>query len=143
MAYGISPGLPLVVTPADGTYGLLKVTPDAIIQDFKNLVLTSPGERIMDPEFGVGIRQFLFEPQNSFVYDEIQGRLEEQVDRYLPVIKILGVSFNVSNDVIASDMIDNGILYIKIVFEIVTLNITSSLILPVATGDFGDYIEGI
>jgi len=137
MAYGITPGLPLVVTSTDGVYGLLKVAPDAIVQDFKNLVLTSPGERVMDPEFGVGIRQFLFEPQNSFVYDEIQGRLEEQVNRYLPFIKILGVSFNVSNDTLASDMIDNGILYIKIVFEIVSLDITSSLILPVATGGNG------
>tara|TARA_Y100000310_G_scaffold344601_2_gene458245 strand:+ start:2562 stop:2972 length:411 start_codon:yes stop_codon:yes gene_type:complete len=128
MASGIGPDLPLVVTSADGAYGLIKVAYEALVQDFKNLVLTSPGEKIMDPEFGVGIRNFLFEPQDSLIYDEIHGRVEEQVAKYLPSIKILGMEFNVSNDTTASDMIDNGILYVKIVFRITTLDLTSSLI---------------
>jgi len=123
-----------------GAYGLLKETYDAIIQDFKNLVLTSPGEKVMDSEFGVGIRNFLFEPQDSLVYDEIHGRLEDQVRRYLPFIKILGVAFNVSDNTIGSDMVDNGMLYIKIVFQITTLDITASLMVPISTGD---YISGV
>ena len=29
-----------------------------IKQNLKMLILTNPGERVMDPEFGVGIKQF-------------------------------------------------------------------------------------
>ena len=33
---------------------------DLVRQNFKNLLLTIPGERMMDPDFGVGIQRFLF-----------------------------------------------------------------------------------
>ena len=32
----------------------------------KNLLLTSPGENISDPNYGVGIRQFLFEMNDDY-----------------------------------------------------------------------------
>tara|TARA_R110000824_G_scaffold209475_3_gene395268 strand:- start:321 stop:737 length:417 start_codon:yes stop_codon:yes gene_type:complete len=136
MAYGISPALPLTVTYADGPYRLTKSAPEAIIQNFKNLVLTNPGERIMDPEFGVGIRQFLFEQQGTFVYDEIQSRLSQQVSRYMPTVQIVQVIFNdmPENNLTTSDAIDQGILYVKIVFRITPMDITAALLLPISTG---------
>jgi|10_taG_2_1085330.scaffolds.fasta_scaffold49195_2 phage baseplate assembly protein W len=136
MAYGISPALPLTVSYTDGPYGLTKAAPEAIIQNFKNLVLTNPGERVMDAEFGVGIREYLFEQQNSMIYEEIQTRLSEQVGKYMPSIKIVGVVFNDSPDINISraDLIDQNILYVKIVFRIVPMNITAALLLPISTG---------
>jgi len=138
MASGITPDLPLEVTPSDGAYALIKTPAEAIVQDLKNLILTIPGEKMMDPDFGVGLRRYLFEQQDSAVYVEIQTRLSEQVDKYLPVIRILGVSFNVSNDSVPSDMIDNGILYMRLVFEITSLSLVTSLDIGV-----GDYVSGI
>ena len=134
MAYGISPALPLVYTAPDGPYGLTKTIPEALIQNFKNLVLTNPGERMMDPEFGVGITQFLFEQQNSFVYSKIRTRLGEQVARYLPSIKLVEVLFNDASGFSLASQTDNNILYVKIVFRIEPLNITAALLLPVSTG---------
>ena len=46
---GISPALPLTYTKADGPYGLNKNIRDAIQQNFKNLLLTTKGERVMIP----------------------------------------------------------------------------------------------
>ena len=40
---------------------LTKTMMEVIKQNFKNLVLTNPGERVMLTDFGVGIRRFLFE----------------------------------------------------------------------------------
>ena len=134
MAYGISPALPLVYTGADGPYGLTKTIPEALVQNFKNLVLTNPGERMMDPEFGVGITQYLFEPQNTFVYAEIKTRLGEQVSKYMPSIKIVDVFFNDAQGLSISSQTDNNILYVKIVFRIEPLNITAALLLPISTG---------
>ena len=59
--YGISPKLPLIVNDLDGHYGLNKTIRQAIKQNFKNLILTSPGERVMDIQFGVGLRNYFFE----------------------------------------------------------------------------------
>ena len=57
---GISPKLPLTRDKQDG-YALNKTELDSIKQNVKMVVLTSPGERVMDPSFGVGIRKYLFE----------------------------------------------------------------------------------
>ena len=64
MAVGISVKLPLRVTGEDGAYALHKYLIGVVKQNFKNLVLTSPGERFMDPNFGVGAFALLFENYN-------------------------------------------------------------------------------
>ena len=33
---------------------------ESVIESIKNILMTKPGERIMEPEFGVNIDQFLF-----------------------------------------------------------------------------------
>ena len=51
--------LPLTLDSTDG-FGMIKTIRDMIKQNLKMLVLTNPGERVMEPDFGVGISQFLF-----------------------------------------------------------------------------------
>jgi len=89
---GFSPKLPLSRDKIDG-YRLTKTPREVIKQNFKNLVLTSPGERIMLPEFGVGLRRYLFEPQNTVVMRDIRGRIQDQVSQYMPYIKVNEVRF--------------------------------------------------
>ena len=69
---GISPKLPLVTDPADGPYLLTKTVAEATKQNLKNLILTQPGERVMDPFFGVGIRSFLFEQDSEYLHELIK-----------------------------------------------------------------------
>jgi phage baseplate assembly protein W len=64
-----------------------------IKQNLKMVILTNPGERVMEPEFGVGIKQFLFENFQSDVYARIDERIREQVRTYLPVISISRLEF--------------------------------------------------
>ena len=59
---GIGPALPLQRDNKFGTYSLIDDYAKEIKQNFKNLLLTSPGERMMIPDFGVGLRSYLFEP---------------------------------------------------------------------------------
>ena len=54
------PNYPLKYTDIDGPYQSIKNIKDTIKQNVKMVVLTSPGERVMDPSFGVGIRKYLF-----------------------------------------------------------------------------------
>jgi phage baseplate assembly protein W len=56
---GISPKLPLANNKVDGAYELNKTIKQSVNQNLKNLILTNPGERIMDPLFGVGLSQIL------------------------------------------------------------------------------------
>ena len=86
MASGLAARLPLGLSQVFGAYDLLTTYEEVAKQNLKMLVLTSPGERIMDPNFGVGIRQFLFEQETRFLQQEIQQRIIQQVSKYLPFL---------------------------------------------------------
>tara|TARA_R110000772_G_C13213798_1_gene431182 strand:+ start:473 stop:841 length:369 start_codon:yes stop_codon:yes gene_type:complete len=88
----LAPKLPLTLDSGDG-YTSIKTLKSLIKQNFKMLILTNPGERVMDPEFGVGIRQFLFENFESDVYARIDQRIREQTSIYLPVVLIRSIEF--------------------------------------------------
>jgi len=87
MASGLSPKLPVQIDPNDG-YALNKTYAEMVTQNLKMLVLTAPGERIMDPEFGVGIRNYLFEPNHSLTHEEIDLKIKNQVNKYLPFLDV-------------------------------------------------------
>ena len=90
---GISPKLPLTRNNIDG-FRLTKSIVEAVHQNFKMLLLTAPGERIMDPDFGVGLRNWIFRENTEGVYDEIRAKIEEQVGIYLPFVEVLGVGIS-------------------------------------------------
>ena len=62
-------------------------------QNFKNLLLTSPGERVMIPDFGVGLRNYLFSNRAETLEADIAYRIESQVEKYLPFITINNIEF--------------------------------------------------
>lgn len=95
MASGLSPQLPLVVSEVFGPYSLNTNFEDLARQNLKMLILTIPGERIMDPNFGVGLRRYLFEQNDSNTYSVISSKINEQVQRYLSYIQIDDIQFQI------------------------------------------------
>ena len=98
MAEGFSPKLPLQVDESDGAYALSKTYKEVAKQNLKHLILTAPGEHIMDPDLGVGLRRFLFEPNLESVHIEIEQRIKDQVGVYLPYIQVISVTLVHSDD---------------------------------------------
>ena len=95
---GISPSLPLTYDPADGPYRLNKTLGATIKQNIKMLVLTSPGERIMDPSFGVGLKNFLFQNIGDEAFSDIVTRIKEQVASYIPIVNLESIRFITSDE---------------------------------------------
>jgi hypothetical protein len=89
----LSVALPLRIDSTDG-FRMNKSLSPLIKQNFKMLLLTIPGERIMDPDFGVGLKRYLFEGFNQTIYGEIDTRIRDQVKKYLPAIRIVRIEFN-------------------------------------------------
>ena len=61
-------------------------------QNVKMILLTFPGERIMFPNFGVGIQSYLFEMQNAGVGGQIRTAVATQLNRWLPSVNLLAIS---------------------------------------------------
>jgi len=62
------------------------------------MVLTMPGERIMIPEFGVGLYGYLFENVNGNTFDALVERLTEQTQTYMPMINLQNIDFLTSDE---------------------------------------------
>lgn len=129
---GISPKLPLSVDKKDGVYKLTKTVEEAMIENLRMLMLTNPGERMMDVFFGVGIRKFLFEQGTSVVYGKVSSKIYEQTAKYLPQINITNILFNESALLGSNDMTDSNILSVSIEFSIRPAAKVRTLVIPIA-----------
>ena len=93
---GLAPKLPITQDSGDG-YALLKTMRATIKQNFKMLILTVPGERVMDPAYGVGMKTYLFGQFDQSTYGDIDLRIREQTKKYMPFVKIQRVSFDAAD----------------------------------------------
>jgi len=125
MAEGLSIMLPLVLDKEAGPYKMNKTLEDVAEQNLKMIVLTSPGERVMNPAFGVGIRNYLFELDSPFAVSDIQTRIKSQVRSYAPYIGLKKVDINIDSD--------NGTLFVRINYRLPNRTTVSELVVTVST----------
>lgn len=123
MAVGVSVKLPLQIDANDGAFLLNKTVVDAVKQNFKMLILTEEGEKVMDPNFGVGIKSYLFENFTFQTAQIIKSKIEQKTSTYLPFIKISNIDVNTTDP----DAIDANELNIAIQYSIEPLNILDKL----------------
>ncbi len=132
---GLSPKLPIQRDAEDG-YALTKTYTEMVLQNLKNLLLTVPGERMMDPAFGVGLNRFIFEQHASSTYANIQASTAIQVEKYMPFVRIDEMFFYGPLGVWVNGRIDNreqlfdvdpNLLQVKISLTILPLSREVSL----------------
>jgi uncharacterized protein len=111
--------LPITKDSIDG-FAMIKDFRTLIKQNFKMLLLTIPGERVMAPSFGVGISRFLFSTFSQSTFNEIESEILKQTAIYLPVISIHQINF-------VTDQADMNRLNISIEYSIPTLNVKELL----------------
>jgi len=119
----LTPRLPLRRNLLTG-YALIGDYVSLVKQNLKNLLLTVPGERMMNPDFGVGLKRFLFENDNPLVYDGIAERIQTQIKKYLPYIKINDIIFNSST---IDDFLQDNTLYVRVEYQIVPLELNDAI----------------
>tara|TARA_R110000851_G_scaffold78260_1_gene172779 strand:+ start:341 stop:718 length:378 start_codon:yes stop_codon:yes gene_type:complete len=124
MSEGLSISLPLSLDEKDGPYRNNVTLDEVAQQNIKMIVLTNPGERVMEPDFGVGIRNYLFEQETPFLVDDIRKRIASQVGRHAPFIKIQQLNINIDSD--------NGFLSVQIKYAVPAGGIVSDLTIPVS-----------
>ena len=124
MLTGYSPKLPLTIDANDGFCKLNKTIAEVMKQNVMMIVMTVPGERIMDPDFGVGARNFLFS-QEQIAFQNLKSKIFEQVSKYLPMVQIQQISL--VNDVPIGEIADSHQIGINIVYDVPSLGITENM----------------
>jgi phage baseplate assembly protein W len=72
-------------------------TTAAIKQNLKMLLLTSPGEYVMDADFGVGLYNYLFELGTPSVASTVKRSIRKQVSLYMPYVRLEKININFDN----------------------------------------------
>ena len=124
MSSGLSVKLPFTVSETFGAYNLNTTFKQLARQNLKMLILTIPGERMMDPDFGVGLPRYLFEFNGAQTYDDISSKIHTQVAKYLPYISINKIDFRIPEG--NPDLFPHS-LSMAIIFNIVPLRTETSL----------------
>ena len=103
--YTIAPSFPLRINEDTGnyeTYGISDLT-KVVDQNIKMTLLTVPGERMMDQNFGVGLSRYLFENDTTIKrgasnLPPLRENILSQVTTYVPYIRIQDLQINLSGD---------------------------------------------
>ena len=64
----------------------------AIKNSITNIFLTTPGYKILSPEFGINLRRFIFEPANSFTAYRIKADILNNLPNMEPRIELQEVT---------------------------------------------------
>ena len=74
--------------------GIVPINENAIVEavkfQLKNILLTRPGEKLSDPNFGVGLHNFLFS-QESTKIPAIKSRINNQITKYMNYFDTLDI----------------------------------------------------
>lgn len=126
MTNGIDALLPLEHDQTDSFYTLSKNVQESTKQNIKMLLFTSPGERIMFPEYGVGLRRFLFENTPEAA---IATAINRQVKKYmLNQITITSLKIERGSKKMTSIVGQPNLLTIEMIYIINGYNIRDSIV---------------
>lgn len=114
-------------------YGDFKEIRDikVIINAVENLFGVRTKTYIFDPEYGIDITKYVFDPLTPDVIDEIKDMLENALDEYVPSVKIKNIDVYKYND--KTLMIDVLLKYLHNTF---TVSIqTDGTLINISSGD--------
>jgi phage baseplate assembly protein W len=96
---------------------------DDIREAIRIILETDPGERVMRPDFGAGLRRMVFEPINTSTMTLVQQRVEAALVAWEPRIEVQQV-------VVSAERAALGVLDIRIDYLVRTTNTFYNLVYP-------------
>ena len=74
-------------------------TTNAIKQNMRMLLLTRKGEYVWDPNFGVGLHNYLFENDTTISTGFLEGEIKSQSATYMPYVQIDEINIQIDSDI--------------------------------------------
>jgi phage baseplate assembly protein W len=79
---------------APGVFYSTFSTKDQLRYNIVNLVLTSKGERVENPNFGTSVRSQLFQQIDPETFSDLEASLVDDIQTYIPNIRVTNVQFS-------------------------------------------------
>jgi phage baseplate assembly protein W len=95
------------------------LTSQAIKNNIINFFLTNPGEIIMNPTFGGGLRNYIFDQIAENTLDFLKQDVEQKLEKYFPAVTVDSL------DVLRND--DNNSVIVQLKYSIEYSNINDNI----------------
>ena len=95
------------------------LTKDAIKNNLINFFLTNPGERYLNPNFGGGLRAFIFEQITTDNLDFLREDINKKISNYFPNILV--------NELTVTGQPDTNQITVVLKYSVSNTNITDIL----------------
>ena len=114
--------------PFDGQTGITTTftTKDAIKSNLLNFLLTGKRERILNPGFGSGLREILFQPLSQGTIDEVKELITGGVENFFPQVIINNLDVQLEQE--------TSTLSITLGYSVINTNIEDELQINVNNG---------
>ena len=71
---------------------------NAIARAVRNIVLTTPGEKLFDPDFGSSVSEILFENVDDITAVSIKDEIKSSLNNYEPRVELIDVNVDPNFD---------------------------------------------
>ena len=95
------------------------LTKDAIKNNLINFFLTNPGERPLNPSFGGGLREFIFEQIAEDNISELRENISLKLDTYFPNVDVKELTITPQDDI--------NQITVTMKYSVINTNITDNL----------------
>lgn len=83
-----------------------------------NLIRTKPGERRMNPTFGCGLWNVVFEPNDDFIPKKVEKIISDDIARWIPGVSVTSIDVKYFEDDQSINLRDIYKLYIVVKFVV-------------------------
>jgi phage baseplate assembly protein W len=107
-------------TSADGGTVVAQYEKD-VEQAVRIIIGTDWGERVMRPDFGAGLRSFVFGPLNQTMIQRVRTRVQESLIKWEPRIDVESVAVSVGSS-------DRNMLLVAVTYRVRSTNTRNNLV---------------
>jgi phage baseplate assembly protein W len=91
-------GITLPIQIGNTAFNQSFITADQVKSNIKNLLLTKRFERLMQPEFGSGIQELLFNMNDEMFADNLENNIVDTLSKWLPYVNVETINIQQSNE---------------------------------------------
>ena len=103
---------PFALVPnQDGYFKTTKSTIDAIKNNIKLLLQTERGERVFQPNLGMGLKRFVFEQITADTTIEIDNYIVDVFETWLPFVDLKDIQINIDSQNQTNNRISINIIF--------------------------------
>jgi phage baseplate assembly protein W len=121
-------GITLPIQIGNTAFNQSFITADQVKSNIKNLLLTKRFERLMQPEFGSGIQELLFNMNDELFADNLENTIVDTLSKWLPFVNVETINIQQPND-----YKDNNKVEVSVSFRISDTQILDTVTFNVQT----------